>query len=179
MTPAEVEADIRRGDEVVTSIIGSKPLGFRAPHFGHFQSQSQLSLQYRILKSLGYRYSTSTVPIFSFRHGPAWSTGGIIEIPLSGSFGTPANILDSWSYLYDPSSPNVSEEYGRLLMHTIDTLLSMEVVGLLNIYVDPSHVLNGRVFQDALEHVVGSGVESFNYLDVLEILESSKKLVGE
>ncbi len=179
MTAAEVEADIRRGDEVVTAIIGSKPLGFRAPHFGHFQERSQLLMQYRILKSLDYRYSTSTVPIFSFRHGPAWSEKGIMEIPLSGSFGMPANILDSWSYLDDPRTPNVSEVYGRLLMHTVDALLSMDVVGLLNIYVDPSHVVKGRVFKEALQHVISSGVESLNYMDVLTIIESPRILGGD
>ena len=55
MSAAEVEADIRRGHETVTKVMGEAPRGFRAPHFGSFQSPNQLALIYRVVRDLGYR----------------------------------------------------------------------------------------------------------------------------
>jgi hypothetical protein len=104
MSDGEVVDDIKRGHAIVEEVIGAAPIGFRAPHFGCFQSRRQLGLQYSVLRSLGYAYSTSTLPASALRHGPVWNPGGIPEIPLTGSWRQPFSILDSWSHALSAAS---------------------------------------------------------------------------
>lgn len=174
MTPAEVVADIAAGHETVERIIGVKPTGFRAPHFGCFQSGPQLALQYAALKRLGYRYSTSTLPKFALRNGPVWDAGGIAEIPLTGSLRFPFVILDSWTYLESYYEPVVTRRYGELFTQTVEGLLAMGVPGVLNIYVDPAHVHKSGHFRNAIQRTLDLGVQSLGYGELLAKTVSRK-----
>jgi hypothetical protein len=167
MSAFEVVEDIKRGHETVRTIIGAKPMGFRAPHFGCFQSEPQLALQYATLKKLGYRYSTSTLPKFAFRAGPVWDAGGIAEIPLTGSLRFPFVILDSWTYLESYYQPVVKKKYADLFVETLEGLLAMDIPGVLNIYVDPAHVSKSGHFRGAIEKSLELGVTSLSYGELL------------
>ena len=61
--------DVQCGHDTLTDVTGQAPIGFRAPHFGSFQSEDDLALIYRTIKPLGYR-----MPRRPFRRG-AWHTG--------------------------------------------------------------------------------------------------------
>lgn len=173
MSPQEVIDDIRKGHEMVTRIIGKAPRGFRGPHFGRFQQTWQLDLIYSTLKPLGYTFATTTVPEYGFIHGPARNVSGIVEFPLSGSSTAPISLLDSYTYIISPKERIVTDDYGLLLMRTVERLLAWKVCGLLNIYVDPSHVIHNNLFFEAMEYIVDRKITSVQYPDILSILNKS------
>jgi hypothetical protein len=168
MSPQEIIADIRRGHEIVEQIIGRPPTGFRAPHFGLFQERQQLALLHGTLKDLGYRYSTLAVPRFGFRHGPVWDVGGLYEVPLSGPYSSPLDVLDSWRYVVSPYQPVLKDEYASLFTQTVDRLLALGVPGVLNYYVDPAHVYKCGAFYRAMEYVVERQVPTLHYEELLD-----------
>ena len=173
MSAREVVDDIQRGHEIVTRVIGQPPVGFRAPHFGHFQGETQLALQYDALSMLGYRYSTSTIPRFAMQHGPIFDVGGLYEIPLFGSFYAPFNILDSWGYIISPQQPTLTDGYADLFIQTIDRLSALKVPAVLNYYVDPAHVYKSKAFFRAVSYAREQGVESLHYGDLIALVENS------
>lgn len=172
MTPDEVREDIRCGHETVLEIIGRAPVGFRAPHFGSFQSSEQRELIYETLRPLGYVYASSTLPALGLENGPLVDVGGMVELPLSGSYAAPQSILDSWAYVESPYRPVVRDEYAALFVETVDQLLSLRVPGLLNYYVDPPHVHQSSAFSGALEHLLIRGIRT---LELREIMEKRRR----
>lgn len=175
MQPHEVIEDIQRGHDIVSRVIGRPPVGFRAPHFGLFQAKEQLALQYDTLNSLGYHYSTSTVPEFAMRHGPIFDVGGLYEIPLSGSYQFCLNILDSWGNIITPQQPVLTDRYANLFMQTVDRLLALNIPGVLNYYVDPAHVYKNDVFFRAISYAVERGIPTLHYSDLLKLVENVKQ----
>jgi hypothetical protein len=168
MTDQEVVADIRRGHEIVARIIGKIPVGFRAPHFGCFQSSAQLGLQYSTLKSLGYRYSTSTLPATVLRRGPVYDLNGLFEIPLTGSFRFPFVLLDSWTYLKSPIDRSIKPEYADMFVGTVKGFMEMGIPGVMNVYVDPSHVNGSQYFREAIERSLEMGIKPITYMELLD-----------
>lgn len=170
MTPDEVVEDIQKGHEIVSRVIGTPPQGFRGPHFGRFQRPEDLDLIYSTITELEYSFATTTVPEFGFRYGPARMTGGIVEFPLSGSSKAPISLLDSYTYIHSALDRTVSDEYGKLLKFTVTQLVEWNVSGLLNIYVDPSHVVRNDGFYEALELITSLKIPSMQYKEVLALL---------
>lgn len=172
MTSTEVVEDIRKGHEIVTQVIGTPPKGFRGPHFGRFQRPENLNLIYSTIIQLGYSFATTTVPEYGFRYGPARKTGNIFEFPLSGSSKAPISLLDSYTHINNAKDRVVTDAYGKTLESTIHDLMDWKICGLLNIYVDPSHVVKNPQFFEALELIVNLQIPSINYEDVIQILNS-------
>ena len=134
-----VRDDIVAGDRNLQSTLGIQPKGFRAPHFGTFQKPAQLHFQHNVLKDLGYTFSTSTLPIYAYRFGPAFRNFGVLELPVSGMGSMPLRILDSWSCFQAPGRRFGPEDFareGRLAANNFQSL----GIGLLNFYADPSHI---------------------------------------
>jgi hypothetical protein len=134
-----VREDIVQGDLNLRAVLGIKPQGFRAPHFGTFQKPGQLRFQHGVLKELGYAFSTSTVPLYSYRYGPAFRDFGVLELPVSGMGTWPLRILDSWTCFQAPARRFEPEDYVREGRLTADRFQSLGI-GLLNFYADPSHI---------------------------------------
>ncbi|MBI4796652.1 MAG: polysaccharide deacetylase family protein, partial [Deltaproteobacteria bacterium] len=97
-----VRQDIIEGDACLREVLGTAPQGFRAPHFGTFQQPEQLRFLHGVLGELGYRFSTSTMPVYAFRYGPVFKQFGVWEIPVSGRESSPLKILDSWTCFMAP-----------------------------------------------------------------------------
>lgn len=170
MSPEEAEADIRRGHEIVTEVIGRAPLGFRAPHFGCYQKPDQVELMHRTAASLGYSYCSTTLPSFGLKNGPAYCTHGLIELSCFGSARNPGTILDSWTYLTDRKSYVLGDQYFDLMVETIDEFVSRELPVVFTWYADPCHVLNQPPFMRAMEHLAKAGVVSVGGSELAEIL---------
>jgi hypothetical protein len=168
MSPQEVVEDITNGHEIFCRILQRTPVGFRAPHFGLFQAPEQRELIYSTLRNLGYRYSTSTLPELGLNHGPMVDMGELWEIPLSGSYASPFEILDSWSYVESPYNPTVKPEYVSYFMQTVEQLLVLGVSGVLNYYVDPSHVYKAEAFYRAIEYLLEKKVQTIKFGWLLE-----------
>jgi peptidoglycan/xylan/chitin deacetylase (PgdA/CDA1 family) len=160
MSATEVEADIRRGHETATAVIGEAPRGFRAPHFGSFQSPEQLALIYRVARNLGYLYCSTTIPQVALDHGPMVARNGVFELPLFGSHLAPTTILDSWTYLEDRKTFRLGQAYFELFRDTVDYMQTKDLSGVLAYYVDPAHVIGQQPFLDAMELIAERGIAS-------------------
>lgn len=148
---ATVRDDIVSGDRNLRATLGIEPRGFRAPHFGTFQSAAQLRFQHGVLGELGYSFSTSTLPLYAYRFGPAFRNFGVLELPVSGMGSMPLRILDSWSCFAAPGrrfGPDDFVREGRLAGEQFRAL----GVGLLNFYADPSHIHDRPEFFEAVAH---------------------------
>jgi peptidoglycan/xylan/chitin deacetylase (PgdA/CDA1 family) len=167
MSPEEVEADIRRGHQIVVDVIGQAPKGFRAPHFGCYQKPDQVDLMHRVASNLGYEYCSTTIPAFGLKYGPIYETQGLIEAPCFGSFRNPESILDSWTYLTDKKNYALGDHYQELMIETMDAFIDRPV--LFTWYADPCHVLNQAPFMLAMEHLAKSGVVSISGVELASI----------
>lgn len=155
-----VVADIKRGHEIVTEVIGRAPQGFRAPHFGCYQEPEQVGLLHGTAAALGYRYCSTTIPKFGLRCGPAYETHGLIEFPCFGSIRNPETILDSWTYLTDRKQYALGEQYYELMAETVQVVLDQRIPAIFTWYADPCHVLDQQPFLRAMELLSKSGVVS-------------------
>jgi hypothetical protein len=139
LSEREVREDIAHGDAAVRDITGRPPAGFRAPHFGTFQSPRQLRFLHGILLELGYAMSSSTMPLYGLREGPVFKRFGVWEVPVAGMGTRPTSVLDSWSCFAAPGRELTPEDYVRegeaLLNH-----LSKSGRGVINCYADPIHI---------------------------------------
>jgi hypothetical protein len=169
MDPADVVNDVEKGHQTVFSVIGKKPAGFRAPHFGRVPLAMQRDVIRPVLKELGEFYSTQTSPIEAMKHGPIWVDRHWPEFPVCGSSHAPYSLLDSFSYLQSPAVRKVTGQYAAVLKQTIRNFVDWNIHGLLNIYVDPSHVAEDDGFMDAMRMVCDLGIPSVTYTQALEI----------
>lgn len=169
MAPADVEADIRRGHEIVTDVIGRAPRGFRAPHFGCYQKPEQLDLLHRTSSSLGYRYCSTTLPLLGLKYGPAYQTHGLLEIPCFGSVRNPETILDSWTYLTDRKNYALGDQYLELMAETIEVFSNQPMPAVFTWYADPCHVLNQPAFMGAMDLVARRGITSVSGAELADL----------
>lgn len=179
MPQADVVADIRQAHETVTSICGKAPLGFRAPHFGTFQTPDQLKLVYDVTRKLGYSYCSTTSPALAHRYGPVIDMGGIRELPTFGSVQSADSILDSWSHLTDRRNYALGSVYGDLMIETVDVMQSMAMNGILSWYVDPCHVAGQEPFERAMRHIAGMGMPSLSGHEASLLAKSPRRVAPE
>ncbi|MGI9498846.1 MAG: polysaccharide deacetylase family protein [Geminicoccaceae bacterium] len=173
MSFEEVEADIRKGHETMHEVLGIRPLGFRAPHFGHFQEPDQLGLVHRVARDLGYRYCSTTLPSYGLAHGPAHDTGGIVELPTFGTIRSPVSLLDSWSHLSDRRDYALSDMYETLLIETVDAFSRLELPALLTWYVDPAHVAGQAAFERSMQELARRRVPSLGAMEAASLLRTA------
>lgn len=149
--PAVVQRDIVAGDWALREILGVEAAGFRAPHFGTFQRPRQLRWLHQVLVSeLGYRFSTSTVPLWSFRYGAVFDRFGLPEVPLTGGVEAPFSILDTWGFFEAPNRSRTPADFEREATLLAETFSGLGV-GLINVYGDPSHIHGRDEFFRAVE----------------------------
>lgn len=150
LSPDEVRRDIREGDRVLRETLGIRPLGFRTPHFGSFQSRAHFELLYGTLKELGYEYSSSAMPILGFRFGPVYTRSAIREFPVSGTLTHPFSVLDSWEFYRPADGVFDGDAYFSRGAEIADYFHDRQICGILNFYADPSHVAGSEFFYRAV-----------------------------
>jgi len=175
MSPEEVEADIRRGHDIVTEIIGKAPRGFRAPHFGCYQKPEQVDRLHRTAASLGYDYCSTTIPSFGLKFGPAYRTHGLVEFPCFGSARYPETILDSWTYLNDRKKYALGEPYFMLMSETIELFVGKQLPVVFTWYADPCHVLNQAPFMCAMDSIAKAGIVPVSGNDLIDLVSVRKQ----
>ena len=158
----EKEADILDGHNTVSDVVGQKPDGFRAPHFGTVQSSAELFQLHECLARLGYRYSTSTVPYVALRHGPATRKFGLMELPVTGCPDYPLTILDSYSFRFAANGPG-SQTYLSQMGRWAELLASGRIF-FVNIYADPSQVADWPEFFDAVRQLAPFARTSYRHV---------------
>ena len=164
---SEIREDIIEANQIFKESFGYDFLGFRTPHFGNVQKKTKLKKIYEILRELGYKFSTSTIPYFLYQRG-VFKTNGIFEIPLSGTFTVPLKILDSYNF-YDQS---IGSFDGTKYKDEVTNLINMYKKrgnGLINLYVDPSHINDNSDFFESMK-LLSSSFTSTNYKSLVRIL---------
>ncbi|MFA7428596.1 MAG: hypothetical protein WCZ23_00400 [Rhodospirillaceae bacterium] len=149
-TREAVHEDIVTGDAILRRELNIAPQGFRTPHFGTFGHRKHLAFLYNEVKSLGYRYSSSTMPHVGDRRGPVHRpVPGLVEFPVTGRASAPMIILDSWSAFRAPDRTLTPEDYvceGTALAEA----MAGRRAGLLNLYADPCHIAHEPAFFKAV-----------------------------
>ena len=164
----DIRNDIMGGDETLRAVLDVEPIGFRTPHFGTFQRREQLVFLHNVLKELGYRFSTSTVPLYGFRHGAIFDTYGFPEIPVSGCATAPLRILDTWSCFMAPGrtlSPADYRREGKAMSQRLGALGA----GILNYYADPIHIHDQPIFFETVK-AWAEAAQSADYQQIMDAL---------
>ena len=157
--------DIRRGHAAIKTVLNRTPKGFRVPHFGSFQRNSDLTYLYAQLRRLGYQYSTSTTPLKAILRGPVQLiTDGFWELPVSGCYSTPLSILDSFGFRIAPVRNVTEADYVKEFRLLAGYYLAGNRPGLMNIYADPSQVYDWPEFFKCIGLVANASVASYEHL---------------
>lgn len=138
--------DIELGHKVLADKLKLKPKGFRAPHFGEINFTLRKMINNKI-KELGYYYSSSTIYDYIFLNSPVSDYDNLIELSVTGCPDELYKILDSWTFLN--SGIKNSEVFKNKLNKCKELFFSSDF-NYINIYVDPSHVINEKYFFDFL-----------------------------
>jgi hypothetical protein len=162
----EAAEDIRCGHAAQQQILGVPPKGFRTPHFGTFQKRSQLRWLHGLLRSLGYEFSSSTMPWLGFRYGPRFDRFGLAEFPLSGAFTDPLRLLDSWGCYRAPGRALGEADYAADGRQWASLLARENYAGILNYYVDPSHIVRSEAFFETV-HAWAEAAVNCSYSELL------------
>lgn len=161
-----IRRDVEEGHAMVEEVTGTAPSGFRTPHFGTFQRPDQLRFLHATLASLGYRFSTSTVPRVALRHGPVTTRFGLPEVPVTGIPAEPFSILDTWAFFEAPARMFEPSDYvgqARALAGALDDAGA----GVINVYGDPLHVRDREEFFAAIE-LWASVAQPIGYSELLD-----------
>ena len=117
----EIIEDITKGDETLTELLGIVPKGFRTPHFGSFQKKSDLKFLWKLLRDMGYEYSSSTTPIFGIRNGPM-VIREVVEFPMTGCPSWPIKVLDSWGFRFAPNRDVREQDFINQIQLMVDSI---------------------------------------------------------
>jgi hypothetical protein len=161
----EALEDIDRGHEVLASKLGVKPRGFRTPHFGTFQTGDNLQFLYEKLQSLGYSFSSSTSPRYSFLKGPNFSSHNVTEIPVTGCPTWPLGILDSFNFRFSGSLKFTPEVFETEMKKAFEMMEKGNLMRI-NMYADPSQVYDWQGFFESVARFAPFAVANFSsYLE--------------
>ena len=161
-----LKADILQGHKILQDVLGITPDVWRTPHFGTFQHQDHLNFLYELLKENNYKISTSTSPMMAYKNGPLYKKKDIIEVPVTGIFSEPFNIMDTWAYFGAPNRVKMPIDYLKTCT-SLSQFASQNPL-LINIYGDPSHINNHPEFFQAMKQM-SLHISSINYTQLLEV----------
>jgi hypothetical protein len=160
LSESEVIEDIERGHETLTNLMGITPKGFRTPHFGTFQSNSQLAFLHEKLHSMGYSFSSSTSPKYSYLKGPFFNQSDLLEIPVTGTPSWPLGILDSFNFRFAGSQHFTPEIFEKELTKAHE-MMQVGLLARINMYADPSQVYDWDGFFDSVAKFSPFAVSNF------------------
>lgn len=169
-----LKTDIVEGHNILQGVLGVTPIGWRTPHFGTFQNKSHMDFLYHTLKELNYVFSTSTSPGNAYQFGPLYKHKGIIEIPVTGIYKEPFNIMDTWAYFASPNRVKRQKDY-------VDTAKSLAVFSkdhpiLINIYGDPSHIHKQPDFFEAMK-ILSANTKNVSYIQLLKDINENSSII--
>lgn len=166
----EIKKDVLMGDKVLKDILGIEVKGFRTPHFGNFQKRKQLRYLHKLLGELKYKYSTSTIPYFSFIYGAVFDKFGLPEIPITGLVSEPLRIYDSFLFYDNEKDTFNGQAYKKEGFEIVDFYKNNVASGLINIYADPSQIYKSEEFFE----VMGALVEIAQNTTYEKLIEGAK-----
>lgn len=169
LSKLDVQKDIFSAHEWFQTNMPNEVTGFRTPHFGNVQDRIKIKFIYNYVRKLGYKYSSSRLPYFLYRDGIK-NHKGIIEFPLSGAYNSPLKILDSFNYFDQSTGTFDGENYLNELI-TLTMSYKSNTKGLINLYVDPSHIKNSEEFWIAMK-LLSDNFLNYNYARLIGELDA-------
>ena len=163
---SKILEDIELGHKVLVEKLNYKPQGFRAPHFGELNFKLRDKIN-RKIADLGYFYSSSTIYDHILLNGPVANLNGIIELSVTGCSNKLFKMLDSWTFL--KSGLNNSKEFEKQLNDNKFSFLQSLDINYMNIYVDPSHIMDEKYFFDFLKDL-----SSYTKCNLIEFAQKYK-----
>ena len=169
-----LKQDIYEGHNALKDVLNFTPSGWRTPHLGTFQKKNQLRFLYDILSDLKYTFSTSTMPEKAYKLGPIYRQNGMIEVPLTGIYQEPFNVMDTWAYFASPSRVKSQEDYVATAKKL--ALFAKAHPTLINIYGDPSHIYKQPVFFESMK-LLSAHTKNVNYTQLLEDINENNSII--
>ena len=169
LSKLDVQKDIFSAHEWFQTNMPNKVRGFRTPHFGNVQDRIKIKFIYDYISKLGYKYSSSRLPYFLYRDGIK-NIKGIIEFPLSGAYNNPLKILDSFNYFNQSTGIFDGENYLSELI-SLTMIYKSNAKGLINLYVDPSHIKKSEEFWIAMK-LLSDNFLNYNYARLIGELDA-------
>lgn len=163
---SKILEDIELGHNVLVEKLNYKPQGFRAPHFGELNFDLRNKINKKITQ-LGYFYSSSTIYDHIILNGPVSNLNGIIELSVTGCLNKLFKMLDSWTFL--KSGLKKSNEFETQLNSNKNFFLLSSDINYMNIYVDPSHIIDEVYFFEFLKDL-----SSYNKCNLIEFAKKYK-----
>jgi len=139
--------------------------GFRAPHFGEISFKKKRKI-FKFLKEIGYEFSSSSIYDLAFIKGPLFKSDGITEITVTGCVDNQSSMLDSWSFLKPKSNEVILLESYFDEINKLKHLMKKEDFNYINIYADPSHIINSNKFFSSLEEMVKYNILKFEEIKI-------------
>ena len=167
----EQKEQIKRCHEVCADVLGVRPAGFRAPHFGNVTGGNF----YGALMEVGYRFSSSVISVDGPEFGlPFAAAHGIWEFPVSCCPRHPFTVLDTWHALRKKRARHSAPGQFAALISEAAALVSGNS-GYLNLYLDPRDVVEYAEARRGLERLKpGPGVPSqLTYAQLMDRLAES------
>jgi hypothetical protein len=168
LSPQEQAQEIELCTITCREMLGVELKGFRAPHFGNVSSRDF----YQLLAGQGYSFSSSMMATETETCGQPFLTAeGIWEFPVSTCPRHPFAVLDSWHALRKPGGRHTdSGQFAALVSESIE--MAAEYGAYLNLYFDPSHILEFPQAIEALSELSPErhGLPMLTYSGYLDLL---------
>lgn len=139
-----IKKDIYLADQLFKEKLNLNVRGFRAPHFGEVNLVKKIQI-FKYLKKLDYKYSSSSIYDLAYFFGPIFKFFGIIEFTVTGIYKKEYRILDSWSFLDNVNQVKLKNIYFDELRN-LKSIFESPNLNFVNIYADPSHVIESDLF---------------------------------
>lgn len=166
----ELLEDIKKSTQVIKKLSGTRPNGWRTPHFGP-QSHDDL---FSCLKEDSYIYSSSSCDFYT-DNGLPYLNEGIYELPISCCTDYPFVCFDDWSFRTSPNP--IFESDGRFVKQwKRDILFAKSNNMFMNHYFDPYHLTNGKIIDEMCKFLRDNNIKTLTYSEFLGRLQSSNRI---
>lgn len=176
LSEEKIQDEIHKNHQCLQDVLQTEIKGFRTPHFSTFQQPNQRLSLYTFLKEMGYTYSSSVTAIHQKTAGLPSYEHDIWEIPLTGCWGDLRSPFDSWGLIAAPDRRYQDEDFAQLFDAMLNAALGTTNPILLNIYVDPAHVITFPGFHHLLQsiHAARDHLGIYRYTDLIHACTHSQ-----
>ena len=171
----EIRTEIFRNHELLESLIGAAVRGFRTPHFSTYQTAVNRQHIYALCREIGYDYSSSITSIH-LKGSPDSTSKDVVEIPLAGCWDDLRSPFDSWGLIAAPDRRYADDDFFDLFAKMLAASLTARNPVLVNIYVDPSHVVDFDGYHRMLGELARnrSDISLLNYGQLVDSLRGQE-----
>lgn len=170
-----IKKEILNAQETFYKLFKIDVKGFRAPHFGVFQGKEEIMKLYEILYSFNLKYSSSVMVYNMMRNNWQFFSNKVIEIPLTNRVILPYSVIDSYSLVYKQGLLKRKNKFYKEFKRAVDVAALSEHDIFINIYFDPSQMVNNKELEMSIDYVFENLSESkFEFLTYSKFIDKIK-----